>query len=79
MQEHQTLVFVEVRFRRPSRFGTAVQSIGPHKQRRLLRAAQCWLLRHHHVPFSCLRFDVIALDGETLHWIPAAFQANGVL
>ena len=79
MRERTILVFVEVRSRRPSRFGSAVQTIDIHKQRRVVRAAQCWLSRHQSVTYSSIRFDVVALDGGELQWIPAAFQADGVL
>lgn len=68
-----TLVFVEVRSRRDASHGGAAASVGSPKQRRIVRAAQHYLLRLADPP-PC-RFDVIAIDGEELQWIRAAFDA----
>ncbi|MEO7851555.1 MAG: YraN family protein, partial [Rubrivivax sp.] len=69
-----TLVFVEVRSRAGGAFGGALASVTPAKQRRLVRAAQHYLLRQP-VPPPC-RFDVVALDGDALQWVKGAFDAN---
>jgi len=68
------LVFVEVRARAGSSHGGAAASIGPAKQRSLLLAARHYLLRMPSPP-PC-RFDVLALDGEQLEWLQAAFDAS---
>jgi putative endonuclease len=68
-----TLVFVEVRQRRGSGHGGAAASVTVAKQRRLVLAAQHYLLRFA-VPPAC-RFDVLAIDGDTLTWLQAAFEA----
>jgi putative endonuclease len=69
-----TLVFVEVRQRsqgRPRRCGS---QRGPSKQQRLVRAAQHYLLRLAEPP-PC-RFDVLAIDGDHIEWLQAAFDAS---
>ena len=43
IQDQQTLVFVEVRFRRPERFGSAEQSITQRKCSRLTAAALAYI------------------------------------
>lgn len=68
-----TLVFVEVRQRAGGAHGGAAASVGAAKQRRVLFAAQHYLLRFAAPP-PC-RFDVVAIDGEALEWLPAAFTA----
>jgi putative endonuclease len=68
-----TLVFVEVRSRRAAAAGGAAVSVTASKRARLVYAAQHYLLRFDQVP-PC-RFDVVAIDGETLDWLPAAFDA----
>lgn len=71
-----TTVFVEVRLREGSGFGGAVASITAHKQRRLILAAQHWLLKHGECP---CRFDCVLLDGlETakIEWLRGAFSAD---
>jgi putative endonuclease len=67
-----TLVFVEVRARRASSQGGAAASIGAAKQRRLVFAAQTYLLRFPAPP-SC-RFDVVAIDGVESQWLRGAFD-----
>jgi putative endonuclease len=67
MRERDTLVFVEVRQRADRRHGGAAASITPAKVRRLVRAAQYYLLRFPKTP-PC-RFDVVAFDGGQLDWL----------
>jgi len=55
-----TLVFVEVRLRRPSRFGDAADSITTAKEHKLVAAAELYLARVAGTP-RC-RFDAILLD-----------------
>lgn len=68
-----TLVFVEVRARHGSAHGGAAASVTAAKQRRLIFAAQRFLLELGSTP-PC-RFDVVALDGARIEWITAAFDA----
>jgi putative endonuclease len=69
-----TLVFVEVRARNSAAQGGAAASVTHAKQRRLVYAAQTYLLNWRTLP-PC-RFDVVAVDGEEIDWIPAAFDAT---
>ena len=68
-----TLVFAEVRARADLRHGGAAASVGAAKQRRLVYAAQHYLLRLYPAP-PC-RFDVVAIDGERIEWLRGAFDA----
>ena len=67
-----TLVFVEVRQRSSAAHGGAAASVGAAKRRRLCLAAQHYLLRLPDPP-PC-RFDVVAIDGAQIEWLPAAFD-----
>ena len=69
-----TLVFVEVRSRKGSGHGGALASVDGSKQRRIVRAAQHYLLRLP-VPPPC-RFDVLAVDNGQINWVKAAFDAE---
>ena len=69
-----TLVFVEVRSRAGAGHGGALASVGATKQRRIIRAAQHYLLRLPMLP-PC-RFDVVAVQGDQLEWVKAAFDAR---
>ncbi|QJR09603.1 hypothetical protein DSM104443_00652 [Usitatibacter rugosus] len=71
-RDEGTLVFVEVRRRLSSaRWGGALESVGPLKQRRLVAAARIYLSRLPSEP-PC-RFDVVALEGEECIWVRDAF------
>ena len=67
-----TVVFVEVRVRRGPMGGGAAASVSPAKQARLVYAAQTWLAQWSRVP-PC-RFDVVAVDGDRVQWLKAAFD-----
>ena len=67
MKEDDLLVFVEVRWRANRLFGGAAPSVGPAKQQRMWRTAEHYLMSHPTLP-AC-RFDVIAIDGDSLSWM----------
>lgn len=56
----ETLCFVEIKARAGTQFGSAVESISHSKRRRIVKAAQ-WYLMHHPTDSPC-RFDVLAMD-----------------
>jgi putative endonuclease len=72
MRDGAELVFVEVRQRADRSHGGAAASITPAKLRRLVRAAEYYLLRFPHTP-PC-RFDVIAIDGDQFDWLRNAIE-----
>ena len=67
-----TLVFVEVRARAGADHGGALASVGAVKRQRIVRAAQHFLLQLPVLP-PC-RFDVVAIDGDRIDWVKAAFD-----
>ena len=68
------LVFVEVRKRKSTRHGGAAASVGRVKQRRIVFAAQFYLLKLRTLP-PC-RFDVVEVTPDGLAWLKAAFDAS---
>lgn len=77
MRDEDAWVFVEVRFRRNDLFGGAAASITPRKQQRLHLAAAVWLAQRgaSFATTSC-RFDVVAITGNQLEWLPNAFNTD---
>lgn len=78
MRHANTVVFVEVRYRRSNRWGDAVESIDWRKQRRVIAAAQHYLLTHPHLADHPCRFDVVTAHGNpadpgAYNWIREAF------
>lgn len=80
MRDGDVVVFVEVRYRRSSRFGGSAASVDAAKQRKLLLAAQCFLVEHPDLARHACRFDVVAMDGSAdaprVDWIRNAFDAG---
>ena len=59
-RDRDTYVFVEVKTRRSSHFGTPEEAVTTQKQRQVIRVAKAFLFKHqlHDVP---TRFDVVAI------------------
>lgn len=80
MLDGDYLVFVEVRYRRQARFGSAVESIDWRKQQNIVRTAQHFLRAHKRYHTKSCRFDVVAAqpvghdDQLQFEWIKHAFQ-----
>ncbi|QXB59538.1 YraN family protein [Pantoea agglomerans] len=77
MRDGHCWVFVEVRYRRDARYGGALASVTRNKQQKLLRAAALWLAqRGGSFETVYCRFDIIAITGTALEWLPNAFNAD---
>ncbi len=80
MRDGDTVVFVEVRYRKSASHGDAAASVTPAKQARLILAAQHWLASNpRHAQRAC-RFDVVSYDGPAdaiqRQWLRGAFEAS---
>ena len=77
MQQGNTLVFVEVRFRQSSDYGSPAETVTMHKQQRLINTASRYLQRRGD-DLPC-RFDIVAVSGsqqERIEWFQDAFQLS---
>jgi putative endonuclease len=75
LQEHETLVFVEVRYRKQNTHGSAAASVDQLKQRKLIKTGLTYLQKHS--PEAICRFDIIAIQGNgQLEWIRNAFDSE---
>jgi putative endonuclease len=77
MQHGDSLVFVEVRYRRRPCYGHAAETVTPDKQIRIIRCAQYYLTRYRQWN-TAVRFDVVGIEGNPgqlkLNWICDAFR-----
>lgn len=72
MRDGETLVIVEVRFRKSNKYGSAEESITQIKQSRIIATTQHYL--HLTKSNSAIRFDVIAMSrDDDINWIKNAF------
>ncbi|MDJ0805555.1 MAG: YraN family protein [Gammaproteobacteria bacterium] len=77
MWDRETLVFVEVRYRKSDRYGSAVETVTSLKQNRLIFAARQYL-QENRTDAPC-RFDVVGITGrnaDQVEWIKNAFQTG---
>ncbi len=81
MQDQQSLVFVEVRYRKHNQFGSGAESITAAKQKKLLKTANYYLQQHPQASQFPCRFDVISMSADStsasskIDWIKDAIQA----
>lgn len=77
MRSVEHLVFVEVRYRKRSRFGNPAETVGVVKQRRIIACASAFL-QQHPSPLP-VRFDVVSIEhaggSNIVDWIADAFRA----
>jgi putative endonuclease len=73
MREGETLVIVEVRFRKNATYGSALESVTVSKQAKLIATTEFYL-NTFTGDMPAIRFDVIGIVGEgELQWVQNAF------
>ncbi len=78
MDDGESVVVIEVRYRRNNAHGTPAETVGPQKRAKLTRTASHFLQKHPRLARRSLRFDVVAIWGTTatpeIDWIADAFR-----
>jgi putative endonuclease len=71
------LTFVEVRYRKSTRFSAPALTVDRHKQRKIVRTAALFLAARPQYARLASRFDVVAITGgmdSTIEWLQDAFR-----
>ena len=73
MRDGDTIVFVEVRYRKNRNYGGAAASVTPTKQQRIIKTALNY--QQQNTLQDAMRFDVVAVEGNAprIEWIQNAF------
>jgi len=81
MNDQQTLVFVEVRYRKTQRYGSSAESVTAAKQKKIIHTAEHYLLHKVTTQTPACRFDVVAIypsdekqSSLQFDWIKHAFE-----
>lgn len=69
----KTLVFVEVKARENTLFGTPAEAVTPRKINSLVRTAQAYLVKSGKLNYPC-RFDVVEVFKGEINHIEDAFR-----
>ncbi|MFN7097274.1 MAG: YraN family protein [Gammaproteobacteria bacterium] len=78
MQDNDTIVFIEVRHRVRTDFGSAAESVTVSKQTKVIKTATLFMIQQKWYQQKAVRFDVVTLQGALLeapelNWIKQAF------
>ena len=80
MEDKNTIVFVEVKFRADNHHGTGAEAVTIQKQARISRTANWFLAKNPHRAEQNCRFDVISIDlresTQGINWIKDAFYST---
>lgn len=80
MIDGQTVVFIEVKYRRSNQHGSGADAVTFHKQERISRTAAWYLAKNPHRAENVCRFDVISINPNTsdkdIDWIRNAFYST---
>lgn len=83
MQDQQTLVFIEVRYRKNHYYGSSAESVTRSKQQKIIHTAEHYLLHKVKTTTPACRFDVVAIypsenaqNSLQFDWIKHAFQSK---
>lgn len=79
MMDGQYMVFIEVRFRKNSRYGSAEETLHVQKRQKIIAAAQHYLQSNPFCRAMACRFDVVAVTPDVkgkwqTNWIRNAFD-----
>ena len=75
--KNNTLVFIEVRYRKNTLYGAGFETISYAKQKKIITSAKCFIRYKPKLSDRPIRFDVASVSGSLpnleLDWIPDAF------
>lgn len=75
MEDEDTVVFIEVRLRNRSDFGSGAESVTRSKQQKLIATAQFFLQQNKRLAKRPARFDVVSVSKQSnMDWIKNAFE-----
>jgi len=70
--EDNTLLFIEVKYRKNKSFGYPLEAVGFAKREKIRKMARFFLNENHYYSYN-IRFDCIGIIGSQIEWIKGAF------
>lgn len=76
INDDNTLIFIEVKYRKSANFGTAQEMVSKSKQLKIINTANIFLDQNLQYQNCECRFDVIAINNNDIEWIKSAFEIS---
>lgn len=77
-RKDHTLIFFEVKYRESEKYGYPAQAVTRKKQMTICRVSDQYRIMHgEFAAYMAVRYDVIAILGNHISWIPDAFPYQG--
>lgn len=73
----QTLLFIEVKYRKNKKTGSALEAVTFAKQKQISKVSLFFMNQMKLSASVNIRYDVVAIDGEQIKWIQNAFDYIG--
>ena len=81
MRDNEYIVFIEVRYRKKTRYGHPLETINYAKQKKIIKTVQYFLIKNPEFNHLACRIDAVALTSQTqsgpdqIDWVQNAIQA----
>ena len=76
-RDKNTLVFLEVKYRKNGSCGSPLEAVDWRKQRTICKVSDYYRVRHQITDSTPMRYDVIGIGGEDITWVKNAFDYIG--
>jgi len=80
MEDRETVVFIEVKYRKSGTHGSGADAVNIHKQHRISRTAAFYLATNPARAEQFCRFDVVSIEPDKaeqgINWIKNAFYST---
>lgn len=73
-KDQEYIVFVEVKYRKTASLGHPEEAVNFNKIKQICKVANHYRIYKKHSPNQKYRFDVIAVEGDDIHWYKNAFN-----
>jgi putative endonuclease len=70
--DDQVLVFVEVKYRKSDKYGSASEMLSKVKQRKIIKTVHIYLSKNQEYQYFNYRIDLMAQTGHEMEWIKNA-------
>lgn len=75
-KKNNTVIFIEVKYRKNIRLGMPYESVNYHKQKKIIKSAFLYAQKKRIIE-NPMRFDVIEIIDDEIHWFENAFEVQG--